>query len=130
VLTLNVQVDADNGRLPGIAWLIRASSANVIGLQEAEKIGPDLARLLGSIIASWDRTPLCSAVLKIERTTSPVHGAAIVLKDGRRVTVFDIPSLTISPISRTQLLSIPYEGGRFIKTETEAVDEARKARGA
>jgi exonuclease III len=55
-------------------------------------------------------------------------GAAIELKSGRRIWVFNVHFMH-TPYQPYQLLSIPYNDAPFIKTEEEAIREARQARG-
>lgn len=131
VLTLNIQVDAGNGRLPGIVDLIRQSRADVIGLQEVDRAGEEIARQLGfhyiKISPNGD-----TVVLSRYPLTPPSPGGravALALPNGERVSVTNL-HLQYAPYQPFQLLHIPYEGGRFIDTEEDAIDEARRARGA
>jgi endonuclease/exonuclease/phosphatase family metal-dependent hydrolase len=128
VLTLNIQEDAKEGRIPGIAWLIHVASADVVGLQESERVAPEIARLLGF---HWHQLGEDTAVLsrfEIEASTPYPHAAVVRLDDGQRILIFDL-HLYYKPYQPYQLLGIPYDG-RFIKTEAEAIEESRKARGA
>lgn len=126
VLTVNIQEDAKQG-VPAIAGLIKATGADVVGLQECGSVGPDLAALLGF---HWRQIGGDTVILSryaIEEATPAAHAAIVRLDDGRRLIVFDL-HLYYKPYQPYQLLGIPYEG-RFIKTEEEAVQEAVKARG-
>jgi exodeoxyribonuclease III len=55
-------------------------------------------------------------------------GAEIELPDDTRLLVFNV-HFYHAPYQPYQLLSIPYNNGRFINTAADAIDEARKARG-
>lgn len=131
VLTLNVQTDGSGGRIPGLVDLIRRSGANVVGLQEwGKNAAPDGAKALGFNFRKLnDDTALLSRFPIGTRPSRSLLGAPIVLEDGRTMMVYSL-HLFYKPYQPYQLLGIPYEGGRFIKTEEEAIDEARKARGA
>ncbi len=130
----------DAGRQPlsqSIA-VIRAANADIVGLQEthgAEHEGtrPDngrkLAAMLGwSYFDQGDRTGILSR-FPIVTNTPGKWGVCVRLPAGREVWMFNA-HLMHAPYQPYQLLSIPYAGAPFIKTASEAVSEARKARGA
>jgi len=130
VLTLNVQTDASDGRLPGIVALIRQTGADIIGIQEWSKdIGPDAAKAVGFHYRKLDGDTALLSRYPIEPTPYPAHGAPVALPDGRKLGLYN-EHFSHAPYQPYQLLGIPYGNGRFIKTEEEAIDEARKARGA
>jgi endonuclease/exonuclease/phosphatase family metal-dependent hydrolase len=115
------------------AEVIAAADANIVGLQETHgKNGAGnqteaLAALLHwNYLEQADKTSILTP-FNIVRPLDDL-GAEVELPDGRRVLVFNIHYYH-APYQPYQLLSIPYEDGRFIKTEDEAIDEARKARG-
>jgi len=130
VLTLNVQTDASDGRLPGIVELIRRSKADIVGIQEWSKdIGPDAAKAVGFNYRKLNSDTALLSRFPIDPSPYPSWSAPIALPDGRKLEVFNV-HLNHAPYQPFQLLGIPYENGRFIKTEEEAIEEARKARGA
>ena len=126
VLTLNIQVDARDGRLPGIVDLIRRSGADVVAMQEIDAAGPEIARQLG-----WRYARLSdgAVVSKYELGPGPGDlGVRIRLPGEQEVLLANI-HLYYKPYQPYQLLGIPYEDGRFIRTEEEALAEAEAARG-
>ena len=115
------------------AAVITAASANIVGLQETHGRNGSgnqteaLAELLNwNYIEQPDRTSILTP-FEIVRPLDDL-GAEIELPSGKRVLVFNIHYYH-APYQPYQLVNIPYEDGRFIETEDEAIDEARKARG-
>ena len=128
VLTLNIQNDAENGRAPAIAELIRRSGADVVGLQEAGDNGPVLARLLGFNYAKvGDDTAVLSRYALTAATPGP-RQVTVAFGDGRQLRVLDL-HLLYKPYQPYQLLHIPYDGPD-LSTEAEAIDWASRTRGA
>lgn len=115
------------------AEVIRAARADIVGIQEAHAPGNidrsvELAAILGwHHLAQPDRT----AILSRHPINGPIGdlGAVIELPGGTRVHFFNVHYLH-APYQPYQLLGIPYEDGRFINTEAEAIEEAKLARGA
>ena len=130
VLSLNVQVDAQGWRRQGIIELIRASGADIIGLQECgAEAAADIARALGMhVVQTGPDTPVLSRH-PIAPPAAGQRGVDIVLPNGQRVRVMNL-HLAHAPYQPFQLLRIPYENGRFITTEAEAISEAWRTRGA
>src|SRR5688572_30134166 len=142
VMSFNLWHGGDAGKQPLSQTLevIRAAKADIVGLQETggyekEKGGgrPDngrkLAEILGwSYLDQGERMGILSR-FPIVTNTPRKWGATIRLPSGREVRMFNA-HLNHAPYQPYQLAGIPYSHGRFIKTAEEAVDEARKARGA
>jgi endonuclease/exonuclease/phosphatase family metal-dependent hydrolase len=142
VMTFNLWHGGDAGKQPPSQTLevIRAAKADIVGLQETggyEKEkgagrpdhGRKLAELLGwSYLDQGERTGILSR-FPIVTNTPRKWGAIIRLSSGREVRMFNA-HLNHAPYQPYQLAGIPYANGRFIKTAEEAVEEARKARGA
>jgi endonuclease/exonuclease/phosphatase family metal-dependent hydrolase len=142
VMSFNIWVGGDAGKQPlsQTMEVIRAAKADVVGLQETggyakEKgaRGPDNGRKLAEMLG-WhyfdqgERTGILSR-FPIVTNTPRKWGVTIRLAPGRDVRMFNA-HLAHAPYQPYQLAGIPYANGRFIKTAGEAVEEARKARGA
>jgi len=125
VLTLNIRNDAGD-RLPGIVDLIKRSGADVVGLQEVDASGPEIAKRLGFRYARFDSDT--AVVSRYEIAPGPGPSAVKVLPPGGAAVTFVDVHLFHKPYQPYQLLGIPYEDGRFIHTEAEAIAEARAAR--
>ena len=140
VMTFNLWHGGDAGKQPLTQTLevIRAAQADLVGFQETggfEKDGrrPDngrrLAEMLGwNYVDQGDRTGVLSRYPVVTNTPAK-WGVQVRLPSGRTAWMFNA-HLMHAPYQPYQLLSIPYGDGRFIRTGAEAVDEARKARGA
>ena len=140
VMTFNLWQGGDQGKQPlqQSVEVIRAAGADVVGLQETGGLAPQgqprpdnaarIAAMLGwHYVDQGEGTGIVSRY-PIVSTTPKKRGVAIELSDGTRVHVFNV-HLMHAPYQPYQLLSIPYGDGRFISTEREAIDEAKKARG-
>lgn len=142
VMSFNLWHGGDAGKQPLSQTLevIRAAKADIVGLQETggfEKEkgtgrrdhGRKLGEMLGwSYLDQGERTGILSR-FPIVTNTPRRWGATLRLPSGREVRMFNA-HLNHAPYQPYQLAGIPYANGRFIKTAEEAVDEARKARGA
>ncbi len=142
VMSFNLWHGGDAGKQPleQTAAVIRAAKADIAGLQETggyEKVkgggrpdnGKKLAEMLGwSYFDQGERTGILSR-FPIVTNTPNKWGATIRLASGAEVRMFNV-HLNHAPYQPYQLAGIPYSNGRFINTAEEAVDEARKARGA
>jgi endonuclease/exonuclease/phosphatase family metal-dependent hydrolase len=140
VMTFNIWHGGEAGNQPLSQTLevIRAANADVVGLQETHgnaegSAQPDNGRKLAGMLG-WNyfdqggRTAILSR-FPIVTNTPRKWGAALRLPSGREVWMFNV-HLMHAPYQPYQLLGIPYAGAPFIKTASEAVSEARKARGA
>lgn len=127
VLTLNIAEDGKFG-VQGLTDLIRDSKADVIGLQEAGPNSEKIAKSLGLNYSLHGDTAILTR-FKIDATTPSGDGIITHTDGGKKFAIFDA-HLFYKPYQPYQLLSIPYEDGKFIKTAAEAIDEANKARGA
>lgn len=142
VMSFNLWVGGDAGKQPlsQTVDVIRAAKADIAGLQEtggyqkekgtgAPDNGRKLAEMLGwHYFDQGERTGILSR-FPIVTNTPRKWGVTIRLPSGREVRMFNV-HLMHAPYQPYQLVGIPYANGRFIKTASEAVDEARKARGA
>ena len=142
VMTFNLWHGGDAGKQPlsQTAEVIRASNADLVGLQETggyekEKGAgrPDNGRKLAEML-DWNyfdqgqRTGILSRFPVV--TNSPVKWSVMVrLPSGREAHLFNV-HFNHAPYQPYQLLSIPYANAPFIKTAEEAVKEARNARGS
>jgi len=127
VLTFNIAEDGKLG-VPGIIDLIRTSKADVVGLQEAGPNTAKIAEALGFNHVLHGDTAILTR-FKIDSETPGGGGVTMHTDSGKKFAFFD-SHLFHKPYQPYQLLGIPYEGGRFVKTEAEAIKEAKKARGA
>jgi endonuclease/exonuclease/phosphatase family metal-dependent hydrolase len=141
VMTFNLWQGGDQGKQPlgQTAEVIRAAGADVAGLQETAGLAPQgrrrpdnaakIAAMLGwHYVDQGEGTGIISRY-PIVATTPKQRGVEIELPGGARVYVFNV-HLMHAPYQPYQLLSIPYGDGVFIKTEREAIEQAKKARGA
>jgi len=123
VLTLNVELDGRD-KLPELAALIKRTDADLVFLQEcaAEKCGAVLAKMLDrQYVQQGDDTATLSR-WPIDRD------GRVAVPGGPSVRVSNL-HLFYKPYQPYQLLHIPYEDGKFVSTEAEAIAEARAARG-
>lgn len=138
VMSFNIWVGGEAGGQPleQTAEVIRAARADVVGIQEsfgqnqprtdnAEK----LAQMLGwnHVNQQGSSTSIITRFPIVEKTPQG-WGAAIRLDNNETIYLFNA-HLAPAPYQPYQLADIPYGNGRFIKTEAETIDEAKKARG-
>ncbi|MEZ0263502.1 MAG: endonuclease/exonuclease/phosphatase family protein, partial [Phycisphaerae bacterium] len=142
VMSFNLFHGGDAGKQPfeQTMAVIKASRADVVGLQETAGHAPTkdaerpdraakLAQQLGwHYLDQGGRTGIVSR-FKIVGSTPKKWGARVELPSGRNAYVFNA-HFPASPYQPYQLLRIPYGNAPFITTAEEAVDAARKARGA
>lgn len=126
VLTFNIMVDGAMG-LPGVVSLIRSMKADVIGLQESGSSAKKIADELGYKLIQTGKTTVLTR-LDVESVTPGGNGVIVKTEGGKNVAFFN-RHLYYAPYQPYQLLGIPYEGGKNISTEAEAIEEATKARG-
>ncbi|MBN9419815.1 MAG: endonuclease/exonuclease/phosphatase family protein [Candidatus Eremiobacteraeota bacterium] len=128
VMSLNVWLDCKDG-VDGIAEVIRAGNPDVVGLQEIGSCAEPLSQKLGYQLVRQNEWKSMLTRLPVESVTPARHGMVVRLSDGRPLAVFNA-HLYHSPYQPYQLLGIPYGDGVFIKTEAEAQEQSRLARGA
>jgi len=142
VMSFNLFHGGDAGKQPfeQTVAVVKASRADVVGLQETAGHAPTkdaerpdraakLAQQLGwYYLDQGGRTGIITR-FKIVGSTPKNWGAKIELPSGRHAYVFNA-HFPASPYQPYQLLRIPYGNAPFITTAEEAVDAARKARGA
>ncbi len=107
------------------AAVIQEAEADVVGLQEVGKNAEKLAQLLGWNYVSHGWSAILTRYKVIERLKD---GIRIQLDSGQEAYIFNV-HLKPAPYQPYQLLRIPYGEDPFIKTETEAISSAKKARG-
>ncbi|MBS2039284.1 endonuclease/exonuclease/phosphatase family protein [bacterium] len=127
VLTLNTWLDCKDG-VDGIAEVLKASRADVVGLQEIGSCAEKLSDKLGYNLVKQDDWHAMLTRLPVESVTPGRHGMVVRLENGQPLAVFNA-HLYHSPYQPYQLLGIPYGDGVFVKTEAEAQEQARLARG-
>ncbi len=130
VMTYNIWLDGGGGKQPleQSAAVIKAAQADIVGLQESGASAEKLAKLLGwQHVDQGGRTAILTRY-KIAGTTPKKWGAKIELPSGNAVYLFNAHFAYI-PYQPYQLLNIPYGNYPFLKTEAEAVQAAREARG-
>ena len=140
VMTFNLWHGGEAGGAPleQTATVIRQSGADFVGLQQTHGVerhgtrpdnGRGLATLLGwHYVDQGQRTGILSRWPIVGRQRGAA-GVTVRLPDGRDVHVFNV-HLAHAPYQPYQLLGIPYERAPFLTTAAEAVEAARKARGA
>jgi endonuclease/exonuclease/phosphatase family metal-dependent hydrolase len=142
VMSFNLWHGGDAGKQPleQSAAAIRAAQADVVGLQETHGFerekgagrpdhGPVLARQLGwHYLDQGARTGILSR-WPIVTNTPARWGAVIRHPSGRSFHCFNA-HLNHAPYQPYQLLGIPYANAPFLKTAEQAVEAARRARGA
>ncbi|MCP4379428.1 MAG: endonuclease/exonuclease/phosphatase family protein [bacterium] len=130
VMTFNIWYDGEGGKQPlsQTAAVIKASKADIVGLQESHKNAKAIADLLGWNHIQQGHSVAILTRFEIVETTKKKHGVRIRLDSGQEVFMFNV-HLRPGPYQPYQLLKIPYGKGVFIDTEAQAVAEARKARG-
>ncbi len=135
-MTFNLFHGGDAGKQPlsqSVA-VIRAANADVIGLQETMGFGdplPDNAAKLAQSLG-WnylDQGGKTGAISKhkIIATTPNKWGVLLQTPAGNCYWLFNA-HLAYTPYQPYQLLNIPYGNAPFLKTESEAIEAARKAR--
>lgn len=127
VLTFNIAIDGLYG-IDGVINMIKNSNADVVGLQESEKVTERIAKEAGYKYVQKSGHGAILTKLDIDGITPGGDGIVTHTAHGHKVAFFD-KHLFYKPYQPYQLLGIPYENAPFIKTEQEAVSEATKARG-
>jgi len=130
ILTFNIWGYGKGGKVPParMAQVIKASKADIVGLQENRKSGKAIANILGWHYVKQGRSAAILSRLKVIEITKKKHGVKVRLDSGQEVFVFNVHFLP-SPYQPYQLLNIPYGHAPFIKTEAQAVAAAKKVHG-
>jgi len=134
VLALNMWHGGDAGKRPleDTVRVLRTAAPDAVCFQEVRGLAegrPDNAEALSARMG-WSYMAFSGGrgVATRHRFAGRTRHAAIVeLPSGRRVHVASV-HLPAAPYQPYQLARIPYEGGRFISTEAEAIAEAKAAR--
>jgi len=130
VASFNIWRDGKASKQPlsQTAEVIKASKADIVGLQESSKNAKALADLLGWNYVRQNGSAVIMSRFEIPETTENKYGVRIRLDSGQEIFVFNV-HLRPFPYQPYQLLNIPYHGHSFIKTEKQAIAAAQKARG-
>ena len=109
--------------------VLEATGADVFGLQETDRRSTLYADRLG--LCHVDQGGGRSIMSRLEVVAVAPHGfgVAVRLPGGGIAHVFNVHP-THRPYQPYQLAGIPYQGGHIIHGAAEAIEEARKARGA
>lgn len=140
VMSFNIWVGGESGKQPLSQTLkvIQTAKADIIGLQEQNggeengvrrNNGRKLAEMLGWHYFDQGEGMGIISRFPIVTNTPRKWGVAVRLPSGKQAWMFNA-HLNHAPYQPYQLLKIPYANAPFITTATQAVDEARKARGA
>jgi exodeoxyribonuclease-3 len=137
VMTFNLWHGGNGGKQPlsqSVA-VIQTANADVVGLQEIQGFGeprPDnaanLAQSLGWNYLNQGGSTGIITKHKIIATTPKKWGVLLQTPGGNCYWMFNA-HLMHAPYQPYQLLSIPYMDGAFLKTEAEAIEAAKQARG-
>jgi endonuclease/exonuclease/phosphatase family metal-dependent hydrolase len=141
VMSFNIAVGGETFGQPleQTAAVIRASGADVVGLQEtvapAKKRGGRevdngrrLARLLGWNFVKQPNGRGILTPLKVVDTIPTGSGARLRTNDGTDILVFNV-HLAPAPYQPYQLCGVPANGVAAMRTEAEAIAGARASRG-
>jgi len=139
VMTFNIWVGGESGKQPldQTIKVIQAGKADLVGIQEShgeERDGrkQDAARVIAQKL-SWhyfnqdDQDRGILSRHRIVDHTPNKWGIRVKMPSGRRVWLFNA-HFAHTPYQPYQLLNIPYNNAPYIKTDDEAIGEARKAR--
>jgi len=141
VMSFNIALGGEGYGQPleQTAAVIRASGADVVGLQETVALGkvrggrdidngPRLARLLGWNFVKQPNNRAILTPLKVVETIASGSGARLRTNDGADILVFNV-HLAPAPYQPYQLCGVPADGAAAIRTEAEAIAGARASRG-
>jgi exonuclease III len=118
------------------AKVIQAAKADIVGVQETRSPKGDTAEQLAELLG-WNRSsdPKCCIVTRYEIVENLKGGIKVKLDSGAEAYIFNL-HLASHPYQPYQLLGIRPKWHKhtnditFIKTEAEAIEWAKKARGA
>ena len=134
VMTFNIWVGGSAGKQPieQTTEVIRKSKADIVGMQETRAGGKDSSQLIADslgwhLFAQGGNTSILSRY-PIEENSPNKWGVVINLPNETKIHFFNI-HFRPSPYQPYQLKGIPYGNAPFIKTEEEAIEWAKKARG-
>lgn len=130
VLSFNIWNGGWHGGLEQTAKVIRASQADVVGIQEIAESGPQLAELTGLnlFVQEGDARGAILSRFPIVQASANKWGMKLDVPGRGPLWLFNA-HLPASPYQPYQLADIPYgEGDPFIKTAAEAIAEALRAR--
>lgn len=123
IMSFNILADGRKGTIDAI----KIARPDIVGLQEVEKATAErYAQELGWEVAETIRGKSIITRYKIIKRYK--MGVRIELSPGVEALVFNI-HFRAKPYQPYQLLDIPYGDAPFIKTEAQAIEWAKKARG-
>ncbi len=136
LMSFNIWVGGEPGGQPleQTAAVIKAARADIVGIQESfgSRSKEDSAKKIAEMLG-WQHVNQRGSTSVISRfpivgTTPEKWGVMLELSENQQIYLFNA-HLAHAPYQPYQLAEIEYGSGRFIKTEQEAIEEARKARG-
>ncbi|HVJ86959.1 MAG TPA: endonuclease/exonuclease/phosphatase family protein [Caulifigura sp.] len=129
VLSYNIWVGGERGGVEQTAEVIKASRADLVGIQEAKTSGFRLAELTGlTLFDQGDRVVLSRFPVLAQSPRK--YGVRVEIPGGGPVWMFNA-HLPASPYQPYQLNGIPYgKENPMIETAAEAIGEALRARGS
>jgi exodeoxyribonuclease-3 len=128
VLSFNILVDAQRGGVQQTAEVIKASKADLVGLQEVDKSAKELSSLTGLTFVKTRKGGILTKYPVVE-TSKAQLGVKLELAPGQFLWHYNV-HLYHAPYQPYQLAEIPYgKDNPFIKTPAEAIAEAIRARG-
>lgn len=107
---------------------MRSLNADVLAIQEQKGFANEYAAALGYNVLVQDDSTAILTRLEIVSPSENKWGARLRTKQGSIVWIFNV-HFPAAPYQPYQLAGIEYHDGRFITTPSEAVTEARLARG-
>ncbi|WP_437186895.1 endonuclease/exonuclease/phosphatase family protein [Planctomicrobium sp. SH668] len=127
VLSFNILNDAARGGIEQTAEVMKASRADVIGIQEVHKIGPKLAEMTGFTFVKQPKGGILTRLKVLEKSKAG-FGLKLELEGGESFWMYNV-HLHHAPYGPYQLNGIPYlKEDPFVHTPGEAIAESVRAR--
>ncbi|WP_165042520.1 endonuclease/exonuclease/phosphatase family protein [Dysgonomonas sp. ZJ709] len=130
VMSFNIWLGAKKS-IPATAQVLIESKADIVGIQEANRDGKDMAVYLADSIGwysySSGGSPTIISRYPIVDTSASKNGVKIKIDESHSVWMFNV-HLMYCPYEPYQLNGIEYCGGPILQTAEEAVESAIKSR--